>query len=53
MFWNPQTGARTSLRAGADLPDDHVYRLKLDRMVDPPTLYVATYAGAAALRRMP
>ena len=53
VFWNPQTGARTSLRAGPDLPDDHVLRLKLDRMVDPPTLYVATYGGAAALRQLP
>jgi hypothetical protein len=53
VFWNPQTRSRTSLRAGADLPDDHVLRLKLDRMVDPPTLYVATYGGAAALRQLP
>jgi hypothetical protein len=41
------------MRAGVDLPDDHVFRLKLDRMVDPPTLYVATYEGAAALRSIP
>ena len=53
VFWNPQTGARAALRAGADLPDDHVLRLKLDRMVDPPTLYVATWGGAAALRKLP
>jgi hypothetical protein len=53
VFWNPGTGARTSMRAGADLPDDHVFRLKLDRMVDPPTLYAATYGGAAALRSIP
>lgn len=53
VFWNPQTGAKTALRAGPDLPDDHVLRLKLDRMVDPPTLYVATYGGAAALRNLP
>jgi hypothetical protein len=53
VFWNPQTGARTSLRAGSSLPDDHVFRLELDRMVDPPTLYVATYGGVAAFRRLP
>jgi ligand-binding sensor domain-containing protein len=53
VLWNPQTNARTSLRAGADLPDDHVLRLKLDRMVEPATLYVATYGGAVALRRLP
>jgi len=53
VFWNPQTGAKTTLRAGTDLPDDHVIRLELDRMVDPPALYVATYGGAAALRKLP
>jgi len=53
VFWNPQTGAHTALRAGPDLPDDHVLRLKLDRMVSPPTLYVSTYGGAAALRSIP
>jgi len=53
VFWNPQTSARTALRAGADLPDDHVFRLKLDRMVEPPTLYVSTWGGAAALRSLP
>jgi hypothetical protein len=53
VFWNPQTGAHVAMRAGAELPDDHVLRLKLDRMVDPPTLYVATYGGALALRRLP
>lgn len=53
VFWNPQTGARSSLRAGADLPDDHVLRLKLDLMVAPATLYVATYGGVLALRKLP
>ena len=53
VFWNPQTGAHVSLRAGADLPDDHVFRLELDGMVNPPALYVATYGGALALRSMP
>ncbi len=53
VFWNPQTGARSSLRAGADLPDDHVLRLKLDLRVAPATLYVATYGGVLALRKLP
>ncbi len=53
VFWNPQTGARTSLRAGATLPDDHIFRLKLDSMVNPPTLYVSTSGGVAALRSLP
>jgi len=45
--------ARSSLRAGPDLPDDHVIRLKLDRRVEPATLYAATYGGVAALRKLP
>ncbi len=53
VLWNPQTRAHVALRAGADLPDDHVLRLKLDRMVQPPTLYVATWGGVAALRKLP
>ncbi|HEY6908912.1 MAG TPA: WD40 repeat domain-containing protein [Myxococcales bacterium] len=53
VFWNPQTGAHAALRAGPDLPDDHVFRLELDTMVSPPALYVATFAGAAALRNFP
>jgi hypothetical protein len=53
VFWNPQTGVRTSLRAGAGLPDDHIFRLELDTMVSPPALYVATFAGVAALRKLP
>jgi hypothetical protein len=53
VFWSPQTGAHAALRAGADLPDDHVFRLKLDTMVSPPALYVSTFAGAAALRKFP
>jgi hypothetical protein len=53
VFWNPRTGAHTALRAGPDLPDDHVFRLELDTMVSPPALYVATFAGVAALRSLP
>ena len=53
VFWNPQTGAHTALRAGQELPDDRVLRLKLDPMVSPPALYVATAGGVAALRSLP
>ena len=52
-FWNPQSGAHVAVRAGQDLPDDHIFRLELDQMVSPPTLYVSTYAGVVAMRRMP
>ena len=48
-LWDPQTGKSTAV----DLPDPHVLRLKLDATVSPPTLYVATYGGVAALRQLP
>jgi hypothetical protein len=44
VIWNPQTGAHTSLRGPQWLPDDHVLRIELDQMVNPPTLHVATWA---------
>ena len=49
VLWNPQTGKSTAV----DLPDPHVFRLELDQMVTPPTLYVSTYGGVAALRKLP
>jgi len=53
VFWNPQTGKRTFMRAGQGIPDDSVLRLQLDTMVDPPALHVATRGGAAVLRVLP
>jgi len=53
IVWNPQTGAHTSLRGQQWLPDDHVLRIELDQMVSPPTLHVATWGGAAAIRKLP
>jgi hypothetical protein len=52
-FWNPNTGAGRSIRAGGGIPDDHILRLELDRMVSPPALHVATWGGAAVLRVLP
>jgi hypothetical protein len=51
--WEPATGKRTSIRAGQGIPDDHVLRIQLDTMVDPPALHVATRGGAAVLRVLP
>lgn len=49
VLWDPQSGKST----GVDLPDPHVFRLELDAMVSPPTLYVSTWGGVAALRKLP
>ena len=47
--WDPASGRRGTIA----VPDPHVLRMELDRMVDPPTLYVSTYGGVAAIRRFP
>ena len=52
-FWDPGKKKHVSLRAGQGIPDDHIVRLELDTMVDPPVLHVATRGGAAALRVLP
>ena len=53
VIWDPATGAHQAIRAGGGLPDDHIFRLELDRMVSPPALHVSTWAGAATLRILP
>ena len=53
VIWDPRTGASKAIRAGGGIPDDHVIRLELDTMVNPPALHVSTYGGAAVLRVLP
>src|SRR5207244_6693757 len=53
VLWNPKSGDHVSLRGSQWLPDDHVLRIELDQMVSPPTLHVATWGGAAAIRKLP
>ena len=53
VIWDPVTGAKTSIRAGKDIPSDRVLRIQLDTMVDPPALLVATQGGAAVIRVLP
>lgn len=53
VFWNPATSAHVNLRRGQGIPDDRVFRLELDTMVNPPALHVSTYGGAAVLRVLP
>jgi hypothetical protein len=52
-IWDPATGKHVNIRAGQGIPDDHVLRVQLDTMVDPPALQVATKGGAAVLRVLP
>jgi len=52
-FWDPATGLHTTMRGGDGIPDDHVMRIQLDTMIDPPALYVATRTGATVLRTLP
>jgi hypothetical protein len=52
-LWNPATNERRALKAPEYLADNHVRRLELDRMVDPPALHVSTYSGAAIIRQLP
>ena len=53
VFWDPVSGAKTALRAGQGIPDDGVWQLELDTMVEPPALRVATNGGVAVLRQLP
>jgi hypothetical protein len=53
VFWDPATGKRSTIRAGQGIPNDQVWRLQLDTMVDPPALQVATAGGVAVLRVLP
>jgi hypothetical protein len=53
VFWDPASGKRTVMRAGQGIPDDHVFRLEVDTMVNPPALHVSTWGGAAVLRVLP
>jgi hypothetical protein len=52
-IWDPATNDVKRIRAGSGLPSDDVQSMELDLMVSPPTLHVATGAGAAALRILP
>ena len=49
-LWDPKSGAHVALTG---LPDPHVLRMELDTMVSPPALHVATYGGAASMRKLP
>jgi hypothetical protein len=41
------------MRGPQYLSNDHVLRIELDQMVDAPALHVATWGGAASIRRLP
>jgi hypothetical protein len=52
--FDPATGTTKAITAASGLiPSDAIRMIEVDRMVTPPTLHVATDAGAAALRAIP
>ncbi len=53
VFWEPTTGTKQTVHAGQGIPDDGVWQLELDTMVEPPALHVATNGGVAVLRQFP
>ncbi|MFT3915856.1 MAG: WD40 repeat domain-containing protein [Anaeromyxobacteraceae bacterium] len=54
VIWDPAKGTSAPVNAANGLlPSDDVQSLEVDRMANPPTLHVATGAGAAALRVLP
>jgi hypothetical protein len=53
VFWDPATGKHVAMHAGQGIPSDRIYRLELDRMVNPPALHVSTANGAATIRVFP
>ena len=53
VVYDPASGSHTPLRGTQWLPSDHVLRLELDQMVNPPALHVATAAGVAVIRKLP
>jgi hypothetical protein len=53
VLWDPKTATHSTLRGPQYLPNDHVLRIELDQMVDPPALHIATWGGAASIRRLP
>ena len=52
-IWDPKTRKHTPLRQGSGLPDDHIQRIELDTMVNPPALHVSTWGGAVVIRQIP
>jgi hypothetical protein len=53
VLYDPAANTSKAIRAGQGIPSDHVIRLEVDRMTNPPALHVATAGGAAFLRVLP
>jgi hypothetical protein len=53
LVWNPGDAKGHRLTTKDGLPGNHIGRLYLDRMVDPPALYVPTDGGLAVFRAVP
>ncbi|MFL5322426.1 MAG: WD40 repeat domain-containing protein [Myxococcaceae bacterium] len=53
LFYDPATGGKKWIHGGSGIADDHITRMSLDTMVNPPALHVSTNSGAAVIRVMP
>jgi hypothetical protein len=53
VLWDPSTGESTRLKVGEHLADPRVFRLEVDRMIEPWALHVSTARGASVLRKLP
>jgi hypothetical protein len=53
LLWKPGDAKGKRLGIGQGLPGEQIGRLYLDRMTDPPALYVPTEGGLAVFRSLP
>jgi hypothetical protein len=51
VLWDSHARSHQQLQGERWLPDNHVLRMELDRMVSPPALYVSTYSGVSVIRQ--
>ena len=53
LVWKPGDAKGRRFGVPQGLPGEQIGRLYLDRMTDPPALYVPTEGGLAVLRALP
>jgi hypothetical protein len=53
LVWKPGTAQGKRMGIAQGLPGEQIRRMSIDRMVDPPQLFVPTESGLAVLRSLP
>jgi hypothetical protein len=53
LVWKPGTAQGKRMGIAEGLPGEQIRRMSIDRMVDPPQLFVPTEGGLAVLRSLP